>query len=145
MFAKNLRRLRKNRKLSQQDMAKYLGISRQGYSKYENDNSEPSYEMLVKIADKFDTTTDELLGREVKTSPQQPEPKQTSLFSYEAIGITPKEFEALTAYQQEVVEWAASENGPNFLNKSDNILDMLERLEIAYEVDRVMQERKKKK
>lgn len=68
-----------------------------------------------------------------------------SLFPYDQLGINQDEFENLTAYQQEVLEWAISEDALFFKNKSDNVMDMLERLEVAYEVDKVMKKRDRKK
>lgn len=141
MFSDNLKRLRKKKKLSQEDMARYLGITRQGYSKYENDNSEPSFEMLIKIADKFNISTDELLGRTIKAEKEEQSITE-SLFPFDVVGISQNDFENLSAYQQEVLQWAASESGPNFMNRSENVLDMMEQLEIAYEVYRAIQNRK---
>lgn len=63
MFSDRLRRLRINKKMSQQEMADILGITRQGYGKYESNKSEPSFEMLEVIADFFGVTIDYLLGR----------------------------------------------------------------------------------
>ena len=40
-----------------------LGVTKQCVSNWENDNVLPSIEMLVKIADTFNVTTDYLLGR----------------------------------------------------------------------------------
>lgn len=62
MFAQRLKQLRSKKKRSQQEMANLLGITRQGYAKYENSDSEPSFEMLQKIADYFNVTIDDLLG-----------------------------------------------------------------------------------
>lgn len=62
MFSERLKKLRTNKKLSQQAMADYLGITRQGYAKYENKDSEPSFEILHKISTYFNVTTDYLLG-----------------------------------------------------------------------------------
>ncbi|MCG3089168.1 helix-turn-helix domain-containing protein [Sporosarcina cyprini] len=62
MFADRLKRLRQNKKLSQQEMADFLGISRQGYGKYENGSSQPSFEMLEKLSTYFGVSTDYLLG-----------------------------------------------------------------------------------
>lgn len=41
MFSKRLKNLRINKKLSQQFMADYIGITRQGYGKYED--GQPEY------------------------------------------------------------------------------------------------------
>ena len=56
--------LRKAKKLTQEDVAKYLNISRQAYCRYENDQREPSLDTLCKLADFYEESTDTLLGRE---------------------------------------------------------------------------------
>jgi Predicted transcriptional regulators len=58
-----LEKLRKERKLSQNDMAKFLGITRQGYGNYESGARRPDNETLQKLADFFEVSTDYLLGR----------------------------------------------------------------------------------
>ncbi|WP_084247019.1 helix-turn-helix domain-containing protein [Rummeliibacillus stabekisii] len=63
MFAQVLKILRKNKNLTQSDMANMLGITRQGYAKYENEESQPDFNTLKKIADYFDVSIDYLLGR----------------------------------------------------------------------------------
>src|SRR5690625_4392667 len=57
-----LRRLRNEKRLTQQDMADFLGITRQGYAKYENGQAETDLETLKKLATFFDVTTDYLTG-----------------------------------------------------------------------------------
>ena len=47
---------------SQVELARRLNISKQTVSNWENDNIQPSIEMLVKIADFFSVSTDFLLG-----------------------------------------------------------------------------------
>ncbi len=59
----NIKRLRMSRGLNQVSFAKLLGVTKQCISNWENDNVLPSIEMLVKVADIFSVTTDELLGR----------------------------------------------------------------------------------
>lgn len=49
---------------SQVTLAKKMGVSKQAVSNWENDNIQPSIEMLVRLADVFGVTTDYLLGRE---------------------------------------------------------------------------------
>ena len=61
-FAKRLRELRKERNLSQKQVATILNIRQQSYVRYELNTSEPCYEMLVKIARFFEVSTDFLLG-----------------------------------------------------------------------------------
>lgn len=61
MLGKRLVTLRGSR--TQQEIADKLGISRARYSHYENNHVEPDNELLQKMADYFDVTTDYLLGR----------------------------------------------------------------------------------
>lgn len=63
----NIKRLRLARGLNQVEFAKAMGVSKQCVSNWENDNVMPSIEMLVKIADFFNVTTDYVLGRNEKT------------------------------------------------------------------------------
>ena len=47
---------------SQVDLAKRLGVAKQTVSNWENENIQPSVEMLVRLAKLFGVTTDYLLG-----------------------------------------------------------------------------------
>ena len=62
----NIKKFRVARGLNQVEFAKILGVSKQCVSNWENDNVMPSIEMLVKIADFFNVTTDYVLGRNEK-------------------------------------------------------------------------------
>ena len=53
--------LRKERGLTQEELAEKLGVSSQAVSKWENDLSCPDIMLLPALAKIFDTTTDELL------------------------------------------------------------------------------------
>ncbi|HBZ09158.1 MAG TPA: XRE family transcriptional regulator [Bacillus bacterium] len=66
-FQKRLKKLRLNKKLTQQDVANLLGITRQAYGYYESETSkrEPDLASVKKLAELFDVTTDYLLGRTV--------------------------------------------------------------------------------
>jgi len=57
-----IKQLRIGRGLSQVDLAEKLGVSKQSVSNWENDNIQPSIEMLVKISHIFSVSTDYLLG-----------------------------------------------------------------------------------
>ncbi|MED3876179.1 helix-turn-helix transcriptional regulator [Lysinibacillus capsici] len=63
MLSTRLKMLRTQHRKTQQDMADVLGISRQGYAKYENNLGEPDNSTLSKLADYFNVSTDYLLGR----------------------------------------------------------------------------------
>ena len=61
-----LKELRTAQKLTQQQMADYLGVDRTTYVKYETDKSEPTFDTLQKLADYFGVTVDFLMGRDTK-------------------------------------------------------------------------------
>lgn len=63
MIGNRLTNLRKQKKLTQQELSKRLKIARTTYSGYENGSREPDYATLKKIADFFEVSTDYLLGR----------------------------------------------------------------------------------
>lgn len=58
----NIRELRVARNLSQVDLAKALGVTKQSVSNWENNNIQPSIDMLVHLARFFSVSTDCLLG-----------------------------------------------------------------------------------
>ncbi len=61
-FGENLKNLRKERKLTQEEFASFLGVSFQTISKWERGETYPDLIMLTEIADFFNVSTDELLG-----------------------------------------------------------------------------------
>ena len=64
-----LKELRTAQKLTQQQMADYLGVDRTTYVKYETDKSGPTFDTLQKLADYFGVTVDFLMGRDTIEKP----------------------------------------------------------------------------
>lgn len=64
IFAERLKQLRNDSELSQREIAEYLHIKQQSYLRYELGTGEPSLEIVVQLAKKFDVSTDYLLGLE---------------------------------------------------------------------------------
>lgn len=62
MLNQRIRILRQARGLSQVELAKILGVTKQSVSNWENDNIQPSIDMLKRIAQVFSVSTDYLLG-----------------------------------------------------------------------------------
>ena len=62
-----LRILRKQKGLTQQQLATLLGIKQQYYSRFENNIAEPDIETLCKLADIFEISVDELLGHKTNS------------------------------------------------------------------------------
>lgn len=63
-LAENLKLLRLKNKLSHQIVAEHLKITKAQYSKFEVGSSEPSLKLLKKIADLYNVSLDELVGRQ---------------------------------------------------------------------------------
>ena len=63
MFSERLKELRMRHGYSQSELAKAIGVERTRYNKWEAAGTEPSFAVLVKIADFFNVSTDYLLGR----------------------------------------------------------------------------------
>ncbi len=61
-FGERLRLLRQTKGLTQKQLALQLGLSKSIVSSYENGFRYPSFDVLIKIASVFGTTTDYLLG-----------------------------------------------------------------------------------
>ena len=69
-FAKNLKYFRKQKKYSQAQLAEYLDYGYTAIANYESTRNEPSFDVLIRLADFLDVTTDELLGVPLKTEEQ---------------------------------------------------------------------------
>ena len=61
-FGKNLKKLRRERDLTQDELAQALNLSVQAISRYETGTAYPDIEMLPVMAGFFGTTVDALLG-----------------------------------------------------------------------------------
>lgn len=58
----NLKLLRKEYGISQQRLADEIGISQPSINKYENHDIEPEIEILIRLADYFNTSVDYIIG-----------------------------------------------------------------------------------
>ena len=65
MLNENIKRIRKSKGLSQEELAIKLNVVRQTVSKWENGMSVPDSSMLIVLADELDTTVSELLGEPI--------------------------------------------------------------------------------
>ena len=68
MLQENLKILRKNKGVSQQQLADQMHVVRQTVSKWEKGLSVPDAEMLMKLAEFFEVTVSQLLGAPIKES-----------------------------------------------------------------------------
>ena len=65
-FGAKLRTLRKRQKMTQQELAAALGVARSYISFLENNEREPSGELVLNVAHLFHVSTDQLLEDEMK-------------------------------------------------------------------------------
>jgi transcriptional regulator with XRE-family HTH domain len=61
-LVENLKKLRVEAELSQQQLAIVIGVSQQSINKYENHGVEPDIATLITLAKYFDTSVDYLIG-----------------------------------------------------------------------------------
>ena len=65
-LAENIRAFRKERSLTQEQLSEALGVTAGAVYKWEAKLSIPELELIIQMADFFDTSVDVLLGYEVK-------------------------------------------------------------------------------
>lgn len=63
MVGDNIRKLRLEREWTQGELADRLGVSRQALGNYERELREPGIDLLIKLADTFNVSIDDLVGR----------------------------------------------------------------------------------
>lgn len=74
---KNIEYLRKQKKLSQEELAFKLGVSRQAVSKWESGAAFPETEKMLSLCKIFDCTLDELMNTNIEESRKDQERKYT--------------------------------------------------------------------
>ena len=132
MLGDRLRTLRNQKKKTQQQVSEYIGITRPAYTAYEKGTRNPDYGILEKLATYFEVTTDYLLGISGDKEPVHRE-----------AGISDNDYNNLSAYQKEVIDFFVTREQLSFKNQPENILDALEQFEIFYEVWKKQQDKKK--
>lgn len=60
-FSEQIKKIRQTHKITQQEMADMLGVSRQAVSNWENDRNLPDIEMLIGISKTFQISLDQLI------------------------------------------------------------------------------------
>ena len=68
-IGKRIAHLRKEKGMTQEELAQHMGISPQAVSKWENDQTCPDISALPKLARLFDVTVDELLSGKQELAP----------------------------------------------------------------------------
>lgn len=96
VIGRNIRRLREEGKMSQNDLAVKMNIARPGISNWENGKSEPSSSQLVQLARIFTVSTDEIVGN-------TGEAKKIVVVDTSALIKRPSVVDELPSYFDEVV------------------------------------------
>ena len=68
-FAENLKQLRKEKQLSQEELAEILDVSRQAVSKWEQGIGYPEVEKLLLLSNKLSVSLDNLMATEITQKP----------------------------------------------------------------------------
>lgn len=63
MFQEKIKELRLNKKFTQEQVAKKIGITRPAYTAYESGKRQPDFDTLQRIAELYEVSTDYILGR----------------------------------------------------------------------------------
>lgn len=64
-FSKNLKKLRKDKNISQEQLAEELGVSRQSVSKWESDQAYPEMDKIILLCKLFNVSIDDLLNNDI--------------------------------------------------------------------------------
>lgn len=66
LLAKRIKELRKEKNLTQEDLGKLINVTKVSICCYENGTRIPTLETMVALADIFEVSLDNLLGREIE-------------------------------------------------------------------------------
>lgn len=130
LTAQVLKALRKDKKLSQKEIAAYLGIPATTYNTYESGRTEPPLEMLVRLSYLYDVSIDVIVQRDRLF--------RTMEDAQEKIGDVKQQLKEL----EEQLGEAGTENPvfKDFLEAMGNLAEQLERLNESPEAQRQYEE-----
>lgn len=106
-LSNNLRYLRKQYQLTQDQMGEILNISRQAYSNYETSNRTPDLDTLLFLSNFYKVTLDELILANLKDNRRYPEKISEDLTPYiltknaktgNTIYLTEEEMDVITRF-----------------------------------------------
>ena len=75
-FSENLKKIRKENNLSQEQLADELGVSRQAISKWESAIAYPEMDKIIALCEKFNLNIDDLLHKDIKEVKGEEESKK---------------------------------------------------------------------
>ena len=119
-FSEKLKKLRKSKKITQEELAKIINVERSSIGKYESSTTIPSNETLIKIANYFNVSTDYLLGNEKETKKAR-KGKKISVYGNVAAGIPISAIQDIVDYEEIDEELAASGEYFGLIIKGDSM------------------------
>lgn len=141
-----IKTLRKTKKLTQEQLAEYLGVSSQAVSKWETGLSCPDIEMLPKIAIFFETTVDDLLDYDktrianevddliTESIPLRKEPEKAEAFYREALKKYPNNEILLNCLMMTI----GNDRSDEKIEIGEKILEQTRNDETKYDVIRLL-------
>ena len=133
-LAENIKRMRKERQLTQEALANALGVTVGAVYKWEADLTSPEIPMLVRIADLFDTSVDTLLGYEMADK------RKGSITEYIYSLLAKKDHAALEEAEKALIRYpndygviVAAGNAFSAFGMEEKNSDMLKRAIVLFE------------
>lgn len=80
IIGNTLKYLRKTMGFTQKEIAKKIGIAQQTYAGYEKGNHEPSVEIMIRLADTYNTSMDYITGRYIGTNDDKDLEEQIEMY-----------------------------------------------------------------
>lgn len=97
LFGKRLKELRKSRKMTQKQLADLIYVDCSSVTKWETGKAYPDYEKQNKLADLFNVTIDDLMGRSVKNTSYS---LKIPVLGYVAAGIPIEAVQDILDYEE---------------------------------------------
>ena len=133
-LSENIRNFRKQRKMTQEKLAEALGVTVGAVYKWESGLSQPELNLIVEMADFFDTSVDVLLGYRIKDNSldstldrlsQYCQTLDTTALSEaeKALGKYPHSFRVVYTCAKVYLAFGAGNHDPNYLRRALNLLE----------------------
>lgn len=98
-FGNNLKKIRQDCNLTQEELAKKIDTSRSNIANYENNKNMPSIDVLSKLSKVLDCSIDYLLGKSDERNP-----KETDPLGLAKIGFNMKDYNPPTETQKQQIK-----------------------------------------
>lgn len=121
MLSKTLKKLRQQRKITQEQLANEIKIDRSSIAKYESTNSMPSIEVLLSLRNYFNVTLDYLLtGQEqVAASDLYGEQEKDLISTFHKLPSEKERWKAIARFE-DIVKFMLSEISAEITVTTDN-------------------------